>query len=74
LNLDDYSKETLWRLLVDTVHTSVMYPSHKAYTRDTVLKETPEITPNELSQRLNMSIGAALVLLDELVNQQKTVP
>jgi predicted nuclease of restriction endonuclease-like RecB superfamily len=74
MNLDNYSKEALWRLLVDTVHTSVMYAPHKAYVRDTVLHETPDITPDELARRLNMSLGSALVLLDEFANQQKTSP
>ena len=35
MNLDEYSKEKLWQLLVEAVHASVMYPTHKAYTRDT---------------------------------------
>jgi hypothetical protein len=74
LNLDNYSKETLWRLLVETVHTSVMYSNHKAYTRATVLQENPNITPDELAHLLNMSLGAALVILDELANQQKNSP
>lgn len=69
MNLDNYSKEHLWQLLVDTVHVSIMYPSHKAYTKDTILKEKPDITPEELAYRLNMSLGAALVILDELNNQ-----
>jgi len=72
--LDNYNKENLWQLLVDTVHTSVMYSYHKAYTRQTVLQETPDITPDELARRLNMSLGAALVILDELTNQQKPAP
>jgi len=72
LNLDNYSKEHLWQLLVDTVHVSILYNSHKAYTKDTILKENSNITPEELAHRLNMSLGAALVILDELNNQQKT--
>ena len=34
MNLDEYTKEKLWQLLVEAVHASVMYPTHKAYTRD----------------------------------------
>jgi len=70
LNLDDYSKENLWRLLVELVQVSVMYPTHKAYTRDIVLPEVPDITPKELAQRLNMPLGEALVIIDELVGKQ----
>ncbi|MCL2134551.1 MAG: hypothetical protein FWH37_03220 [Candidatus Bathyarchaeota archaeon] len=70
MNLDDYSKENLWRLLVELVQVSVMYPTHKAYTRDIVLPEVPDITPKELAQRLNMPLGEALVIIDELVGKQ----
>jgi hypothetical protein len=72
LNLDNYSKENLWHLLVEAIHATVMYPKHKAYTRDTLLIEKPDITPKELAQQLSMSLGEALVILDELINEQKT--
>lgn len=71
MNLDDYSKEKLWQLLIKTAHASVMYPTHKAYTRDKVLPEKADITPDELAQRLNMPLGEALVILDELADERK---
>jgi hypothetical protein len=75
LDLNDYSKEDLWELIVEAVHASVMYPTHKAYTRDTVLVETPNITHGELARRLSIPVGEALVLLKELADdKQKTVP
>jgi hypothetical protein len=63
---EEYSREKLWRILIDTVHTLVMYPNHKAYTRETILQEKPEIAPNELARRLDISLGEALVILYEL--------
>jgi hypothetical protein len=69
--LDNYSKENIWRLLEETVHALVMYPNHKAYTRQTILLEKPDITPKELAQLLNIPLGAALVILDELGNVKK---
>jgi len=69
LDLTNYSKETLWQLLEEAVHASVMYPTHKAYTRDTVLSETPNITPQELAQRLTIPLGEAIVLLKELTEK-----
>lgn len=71
MNLDNYSKENIWRLLEETVHALVMYPNHKAYTRQTILLEKPDITPKELAQLLNIPLGAALVILDELGNVKK---
>jgi hypothetical protein len=72
MSLEEYMKEKLWPILVETVHASVMYPSHKAYTRDEILREKPDITALELANRLNMPLGEALVILYELAEERKT--
>ncbi len=72
MSLEEYMKEKLWPILVETVHASVMYPSHKAYTRDDVLREKPDITALELANRLDMPLGEALVILYELAEERKT--
>lgn len=66
MSFEEYIKEKLWSILVETVHAMVMYPHHKAYTRDIVLNEKPDITPQELAVRLNIPLGEALVILHEL--------
>lgn len=71
MSFEEYAKEKLWPILVETVHTLVMYPSHKAYTREVILQEKPDIKPAELATRLNISLGEALVILHELANQGK---
>jgi hypothetical protein len=71
MNLDEYSKEKLWQLLVEAVHASVMYPTHKAYTRDSILPQKVDVTANELAERLGMPFGEALVILGELVEERK---
>jgi len=65
-------KEKLWTILVETVHASVMYPTHKAYTREKILQEKPDITASELANRLNLSLGEALVILHELEEERKS--
>ena len=70
--MEEYTKEQLWLLLVETVHATVMYPSHKAYTRESILREKPDITATELANRLNMSVGEALVILYELAEERKS--
>jgi hypothetical protein len=72
MNGKEYLKEKLWSILVETVRASVMYPSHKAYTRDTILREKPNITAMELAKRLSMSLGEALVILPELKEEIKS--
>jgi transcription initiation factor IIE alpha subunit len=71
MNLDEYTKEKLWQLLVEAVHASVMYPTHKAYTRDSILPQKADVTANELSERLGMPLGEALVILSELTEERK---
>jgi CTP-dependent riboflavin kinase len=72
MSLEEYMKEKLWPILVETVHASVMYPSRKAYTREMILREKPSITASELANRLNMSLGEALVILHELAEERKS--
>ena len=73
MNLEEYTKERLWQLLVETVHASVMYPTHKAYTRDTILPQEADVSAVELARRLGMPFGEALVILSELI-QEKQAP
>ena len=72
MSLQEYLREKLWPILVKTVHASVMYPNHKAYTRETILQEKPDITASELANRLNISLGEALVILHELEEERKS--
>jgi hypothetical protein len=71
LNLEDYNKEKLWQMLVEAVHASVMFPTHKAYTRDSILLQKPDVSPSELAERLGMPLGEAIVILDELASAKK---
>ena len=74
MNFEEYTREKLWPILVETVHSLVMYPHHKAFTRDAVLPEKPEMSPAELAARLSMSLGEALVILYELASERKVEP
>jgi len=70
MQLEQYTKEKLWQMLLETVHASVMYPTHKAYTRDVLLKEKPDIKPEELASRLNVPLSEAMVILEELTTEK----
>lgn len=71
MSLEEYMKEKLWPILVETVHDMVLYPNHKAYTREVILQEKPETTPTELALRLSIPLGEALVILQELAEERK---
>jgi hypothetical protein len=73
MNLEEFTKERLWTMLVQQVHASVMYPTHKAYTRENILPQKPDVTPLELAERLNLRLGEAIVILDELAEETKNV-
>ena len=74
MNLDGFTKEKLWQLLVEAVHGSVMFPTHKAYTRDSILPQKADVSAEELAQLLEMSLGEALVILIELSEEHKLSP
>jgi hypothetical protein len=70
MSLEEYVSSPLWPILVETVHAMVMYPHHKAYARDVVLHEQPDVTPRELAAKLGIPHGEALVILYELRKQK----
>ena len=72
MNLDEYTKEKLWQLLVEAVHASVMYPTHKVYTRNSILPQKSDISAIELAERLGMPLGEAIVILGELQPELKS--
>jgi len=59
-------RDDLWKLLVETVHSLPMYRSHKRYVEEIMIKETPQISPQELAIQLNVPLGEAIVMLDEI--------
>jgi hypothetical protein len=61
-----YVNNSLWSVLVETVHSMVMFPHHKAYVRDVVLVERPDVSAEQLALRLGISLGESLVILFEL--------
>ncbi len=71
MDTENYAKENLWPILVETVHALTLYPNHKAYTRETILQEKPETTFTELAARMHMPLGEAIVILHELKEERK---
>ncbi len=62
----DLDKSPLWGVLVEAVHSLPLYKSHKAYIKEIIIPEKPDASPEELSERLGMPLGEALVILNEL--------
>lgn len=72
MEFQEYVGDRLWLILVDTVHSLVMYSRHKAYTKEVIIPEKPEIAPAELAARLRVPVGEALVILQELAEERKS--
>jgi len=70
MSFEEYVNNPLWPVLVETVHAMILYPHHKAYTRDVVLHEQPDVTPSDLAAKLGVPLGEALVILYELKKQK----
>ena len=68
--IEKYVNEPLWLILVETVHTIIMYPHHKSYTADRFLNEHPNIAPRKLAAELGISLGEALVILYEIKTER----
>jgi hypothetical protein len=71
MNFEDYTKEKLWSILLEIAHALIMYPYHKAYTKEAILTEKPHITPEELAVTLKIPLGEALAILYELAEERK---
>lgn len=66
----ELERNLLWLILVETVQALPMYPSHKAHVRDTLILEAPDISAEELSLRLDISLGEAMVILREIEKEK----
>jgi hypothetical protein len=62
----DLENSPLWGVLVETAHSLPLYKSHKAYIKEIIIPEKPDVSPEELSERMGMPLGEAMVILDEL--------
>lgn len=64
--LEDPQKNPLWLILAETAQRLPLYNAHKAYVRDEILPEDPEVSAEEISHRLDAPLGEAMVILSEL--------
>ena len=70
MSFSEYTNDPLWPILYETVCCMILYPHHKAHTRDVILQEKPNVTPQELSLLLGIPLGEAIVILHELLQKE----
>ena len=71
MSTEEYVCSPLWAILVETVHSMVMYPHHKYYVQSVVLSERPDASPQDVSVSLGISLGEAMVILYELKAEKR---
>jgi hypothetical protein len=68
---EELERNPLWPLLIEAVHSLPMYRAHKAYVRDSILIDSPDISAEVLSHRLGVTLGEAMVILREIANEKR---
>jgi len=71
VELERYFRDPLWPVLVEVVHSLTMYKFHKKYVSNVLLNESPDITPSDLSTRMRIPFGEAVVILHEIRSERK---
>ena len=65
--MDQQLRESpLWPILVETTHSLPLFKQHKNYVKENMLPKNQNITPEEISERLAIPLGEALVIIVEL--------
>jgi len=65
--LDQQLRESpLWPILVETTHSLPLFKQHKNYVKENMLPKNQNISPEEISERLAIPLGEALVIIVEL--------
>lgn len=66
IDVADFKGHPLWDILVETARRSPFYPGLSGYVRSEIIPKEPDISAKELASRLSISVGEALVLLDDM--------
>ena len=64
--LEEFTKEQILELLVDTVHSMILYPQHKRYINTLILSNQKDLEPQLLAARLDITLGEVLVIIKDL--------
>ncbi|MHA2026207.1 MAG: hypothetical protein ACW98U_09930 [Candidatus Thorarchaeota archaeon] len=66
INLGDFKTHPLWALLIETARDNPLYPGNVGYAEKYILPKNPNITAKELANKLSITVGEALAILDLL--------
>jgi len=64
--LESIESNPLWKVLVDTVESEILFPNRLAYVRQNIITKNKNITPEELMERTGFPLGVSMVILSHL--------
>jgi len=67
INIADFKSHPLWLLLRETARNNPLYAGNAGYVEEYILPENPKISAKELANRLSITVGEALVILEGLL-------
>ncbi|MFW9925632.1 MAG: hypothetical protein ACFFDM_02580 [Candidatus Thorarchaeota archaeon] len=66
INIADFKSHPLWPLLIETARNNPLYAGNVGYAEEYILPKHPNITAKELANKLSITVGEALAILEGL--------
>ncbi|MFW9794849.1 MAG: hypothetical protein ACFFEE_11130 [Candidatus Thorarchaeota archaeon] len=66
INIADFKGHPLWPLLVETAKSNPLFAGNVGYAQNYIIPKNPNITAKELANKLSITVGEALAILDGL--------
>jgi hypothetical protein len=66
----DFKNDPLWPLLLETARNNPLYAGNVGYVKEYILPTNPNINAKELANKLSITIGEALAILERLLPEK----
>lgn len=67
INIADFKTHPLWSLLIETARNNPLYAGNVGYAEEYILPKNPKISAKELANKLAITVGEALAILEGLL-------
>jgi hypothetical protein len=66
----DFKSSPLWPLLLETARNNPLYAGNVGYAEEYILPKNPNISAKELANKLSVTVGEALAILEGLLPEK----
>jgi hypothetical protein len=70
INIADFKSTSLWTIFLETARSNPLYAGNVAYVKEYILPTHPNINAKELANKLSITVGEALAILEALLHQK----